>query len=111
LLFGRDIVKHESRRVLGIRAIRKGTAKQVKVGGRTLAVFNVGGTYYAIDDARPHRGASLAEGDVAGNEVTCPWHGARFDMSSGAHLSPPAPRGVTAYKVQVVGDEIQVEVP
>jgi nitrite reductase/ring-hydroxylating ferredoxin subunit len=94
-----------------VQQVPAGTAKQVKVSGRTLAVFNVGGTYYAIDDACPHRGASLAEGDVAGNEVTCPWHGARFDMGTGAHLSPPAPRGVTAYKVQVVGDEIQVEVP
>ncbi len=94
-----------------VQEVPAGTAKQVQVGGRTLALFNVNGSYYAIDDACPHRGASLAEGDVAGNEVTCPWHGARFDITSGAHLSPPAPRGVTAYKVQVVGDEIQVELP
>ncbi len=94
-----------------VQEVPAGTAKQVQVGSRTLALFNVNGSYYAIDDACPHRGASLAEGDVAGNEVTCPWHGARFDMSSGAHLSPPAPRGVTAYKVQVVGDEIQIDVP
>ena len=94
-----------------VQEVPEGTAKQVQVGGRTLALFHVGGAYHAIDDTCPHRGASLAEGDVAGNEVTCPWHGARFDLTTGAHLCPPARNGVTAYKVQVVGDEVQIEVP
>lgn len=94
-----------------VQEVSEGGARQVQVGGRTLALFHVNGAYYAIDDACPHRGASLAEGDAAGNEVTCPWHGARFDLTTGAHLCPPARSGVTAYKVQVVGDEIQIDVP
>ena len=88
-----------------------GGAKQARVGGKTLAVFNVDGTFYAIDDTCPHRGAPLSEGMVAGKEVTCPWHAARFDLTTGAHLCPPARADVHAYKVQVVGDEVQVEVP
>jgi nitrite reductase/ring-hydroxylating ferredoxin subunit len=98
-------------RVAGVQEIPPGKAKQATVGGKTLAVFNVGGTFYAIDDTCPHRGAPLWEGTLAGSEVTCPWHGARFDVTSGAHLCPPARSGVTAYKVQVVGDEVQVDVP
>lgn len=94
-----------------VQEVPAGSVKQVQVGGRTLALFHLGDTYHAIDDACPHRGASLAEGDVAGNEVTCPWHGARFDLTTGANLCPPARSGVTAYKVQVVGDEIQIDVP
>jgi 3-phenylpropionate/trans-cinnamate dioxygenase ferredoxin subunit len=94
-----------------VQEVPAGTARQVTLGGRTVALFNVGGTFYAIDDTCPHRGAPLSEGDVEGQEVTCPWHGARFDLTSGAHLCPPAPRSVTAYKVQVVGDEVQVDVP
>src|SRR5438132_762911 len=90
--------------------ISAGQGKQVTVAGKTLALFNVDGTYFAVDNACTHRGAPLAEGMCHATEVECPWHGARFDLTTGAHLSPPAPRGVTAYKVQLVGDEIQIEV-
>ncbi len=97
--------------VARIQEIADGKGKQVTANGRKLAVFNCGGTFYAIDDTCPHRGAPLSEGSVAGTEVTCPWHGARFDLTSGAHQCPPASNGVTAYKVQVVGDAVEVDVP
>jgi 3-phenylpropionate/trans-cinnamate dioxygenase ferredoxin component len=90
--------------------IPPGKAKQVIVNGRTLAVFNVNGTFYAIDGICTHRSAPLAEGECEGSEVVCPFHGARFDLTTGAVLSPPARSGVRAYPVQVVGDEVQVEV-
>lgn len=98
-------------KVATVHEIPPGKAKQVKVGGRAVALFNVEGNFYAIDDTCPHRGAPLWEGEVEGHEVTCPWHGARFDVTTGAHLCPPAARGVPAYKVQVVGEEVQVDVP
>ena len=82
-----------------------------QVGDHEVAVCNVGGDFYAIDDLCTHRGASLTEGACRGTEVICPWHGARFDVRTGASLSPPASRSVAAYKVQVVGNEIQVDVP
>lgn len=87
-----------------------GTAKQVKVGGKTVAVFHVNGTFYAIDDTCPHRGAPLSEGELEGHEVVCPWHAAAFDVTTGAHLSPPARSDVACYKVQIVGDDVQVDV-
>jgi nitrite reductase/ring-hydroxylating ferredoxin subunit len=90
--------------------ILPGQAKQVIVAGKTLALFNVDGSFYAIDNQCTHRGAPLAEGECTGTVVECPWHGAHFDLCTGAHLSPPAPSDVTAYKVQVVGDEVQVDV-
>jgi nitrite reductase/ring-hydroxylating ferredoxin subunit len=96
-------------KVATVAEVPPGHAKQVTVNNRPIAVFNVGGTYYAIDDTCTHRGASLAEGTLQGTEVTCPWHGARFDLISGAPLGPPAPHGVAVFRVQVVGDEIQVE--
>jgi nitrite reductase/ring-hydroxylating ferredoxin subunit len=97
-------------RVAALSEVPPGTAKQVRVSGRSLALFNVGGTLYALEDVCPHRGAPLSEGECEGTEVICPWHGARFDLTSGNHLSPPAPRGVAAFRVQVVGDEVQVDV-
>lgn len=90
--------------------IPNGMGKQVVVAGRNVALFNVEGTYYAIDDTCPHRGAPLSEGTLEGAELTCPWHGARFDVTSGSVLCPPARSGVRVHKVQVVGEEIQIEV-
>jgi nitrite reductase/ring-hydroxylating ferredoxin subunit len=98
-------------KVATVQEVPPGKAKQATINGRTIAVFNVAGSFQAIADTCPHRGAPLSEGDVSGTEVTCPWHGARFDLTSGAHLCPPATTGVASYKVQVVGDEVQVEVP
>lgn len=93
-----------------VSEVPPGHAKQAKVGDKTLAIFNVNGSFYAIDDTCPHRGASLAEGSLEGHEVTCPWHAAIFDVTTGAHLSPPARSDVACYKVQVVGDQVQVDI-
>jgi nitrite reductase/ring-hydroxylating ferredoxin subunit len=97
-------------KVAAVHEVPPGKAKQVKVNGRAIGVFNVNGTFYAIEDTCTHRGAPLSEGECDGTEVICPWHGARFDLTTGAHHSPPAPRGVAAYKVQVAGDEVQVDI-
>ncbi len=97
-------------KVATLEEVPPGKAKQVHVAGRVLALFNVNGTILAIDDACPHRGAPLSEGPVAGTEVVCPWHMARFDLCTGAHLSPPAKSGVATYRVQVIENEIQVDV-
>ncbi len=98
-------------KVATVQEVPDGKAKQATVNGRKIAVFNVGGVFYAIDDTCPHRGGPLSEGELLGNEVVCPWHAARFDLTSGVHLSPPARNDVACYKTQVVGDEVQVDVP
>jgi nitrite reductase/ring-hydroxylating ferredoxin subunit len=82
----------------------------VEAGGKKLALFRVGDRCYAIDDICPHRDAPLHEGYVEGLEVECPWHASRFHLETGAHRHPPAKRGVTAYRVRVVADEVQVEI-
>jgi 3-phenylpropionate/trans-cinnamate dioxygenase ferredoxin subunit len=88
-----------------------GKAAAFTVEGLTIALFNVAGTYYAIDDSCPHSGGPLSEGDVQVKDlkVTCPWHGANFDLKTGAVLSPPAFDGVRSYKVVVNGNDIQIE--
>jgi 3-phenylpropionate/trans-cinnamate dioxygenase ferredoxin subunit len=52
----------------------------------------------------------LSEGEVEGAEVTCPWHGAKFDIRTGAVLGPPAPQGVKSYPVRVTGADVEIEV-
>jgi nitrite reductase/ring-hydroxylating ferredoxin subunit len=93
-----------------ITEIPPGKAKQVEVNGHKIALFHVGESFYAIDDTCTHRGGPLSEGAVEGTKVTCPWHGAQFDLTTGRHLTPPAPSDVNSYQVQVVGDEVQIDV-
>src|SRR5690348_9712328 len=97
-------------KVATVQEIPPGCGREVAAGGKTLAVFNDGGTLYAIDNECTHSGAPLAEGDCAGGQVVCPWHGARFNLTTGEALSRPATRGVKAYPVRVVGEEVQVDV-
>jgi len=86
-----------------------GQAKKAEVVGKTIALFNLGGTYHAIADTCTHRGGPLSEGEVEGHVVTCPWHGAKFDITSGEVLGPPAPAGVASYPTRVNGSDIEVE--
>ena len=89
--------------------IAPGEAKAVEAGGKTIALFNVAGTFYTIDDTCTHRGGPLSEGTIEGTEVTCPWHGAVFDVTTGAVLAMPAPRRVARYTVRVNGEDIELE--
>jgi len=101
----------EMLKVAETKDVPPGTAIAVDVSGQKVALFNADGTYYAIDDTCTHAGGPLSEGDVNGTEVTCPWHGANFDVCTGKNLSPPAPQEVACYEVRVDGEDIQVEIP
>jgi nitrite reductase (NADH) small subunit len=59
-----------------------GQAAAFTIEGQKIALFNVEGTYYAIGDTCTHRGGPLSEGDVRGTRITCPWHGADFDLKN-----------------------------
>ena len=90
--------------------IAPGRGKMVEVSGKKIALFNVEGSFYAIDDTCTHRGGPLSEGVLEGKKVTCPWHGATYDVTTGEVLAPPAPKGVARYNVRVEGTDIEVEV-
>ena len=85
-------------------------AKLVEVEGQKIALFRVDGAFYALSDTCTHRGGPLSEGTVEGAEVTCPWHGAKFDIRTGAVLGPPAPQGVKSYPARVTGADVEIEV-
>ncbi|HVN81060.1 MAG TPA: non-heme iron oxygenase ferredoxin subunit [Terriglobia bacterium] len=97
-------------RVAGVQEIAPNTALAVEVKGQPIAIFNVGGNYYAIGDTCTHRGGPLSQGVIEGSTVTCPWHGATFDITTGKVLTPPAPQGVGSYKVVVEGNDIKIEI-
>ena len=80
-----------------------------EMGRRWVALYNVDGEHYAIEDVCTHDGGPLAEGKREGRIVECPRHGARFDIITGEALSGPAGTiDIPAYDVRIVGDEIQV---
>jgi len=86
-----------------------GTGKVVQVDGRNFALFNVEGTFFAIDNTCTHRGGPLGEGKLSADTVECPWHGALFNVKTGAVTRSPAPAGVRSFPVKVEGNDILVE--
>lgn len=96
-------------KVASASELPRGSSKLVEANGQAVALFNVDGEYFAIDDACPHAGGPLNEGDLDGNVVTCPWHGAQFDVTTGKVLCAPARSDVASYPVTVVGDDVLVE--
>src|SRR5437016_14603972 len=86
--------------------VRAGTGKAVTVDGQHVALFNVNGTFDAIDDACTHEEASLAAGAVYGEIVACPKHGSRFHLPTGRVLSLPAVVPVSTYQVKVEDGQV-----
>ena len=86
-----------------------GTISVHEVDGVRIALCNVNGRFYAIDDVCTHDGGPLDQGELQGNLVECPRHGAKFNVETGAAVVLPAVRPVKTYKVQVVGDDVQVQ--
>lgn len=91
--------------------IPPGTGRTVEVKGVWIALFNVDGTFYAVDNACPHAGGPLGEGKLRdGGLVECPWHGWRFSIATGQRVGNPNFE-VPCCTVRVVGTEVQVALP
>ena len=88
--------------------IEPGAGKTVDVEGTPVALFNLGGTYYAVHNTCRHRGGPLGEGgELAGSVVTCPWHGWQYDVTTAEKIANPEIR-VEKFAVRVEGDDILV---
>ncbi len=81
---------------------------QVNVNGKEIALYNLGGTFYATGDTCTHAFASLADGYIEGDRIECPLHGACFDIRTGEVKTPPASANLDTYPVKVEGDTIYV---
>jgi nitrite reductase (NADH) small subunit len=82
----------------------------VSFGAREVALFNVEGVVYAVDNCCPHRGGPLSEGDLEGSLVYCPLHAWNFDLRTGVSPTYPAAK-VQTFPVRILGDEIQLAAP
>jgi nitrite reductase/ring-hydroxylating ferredoxin subunit len=86
-----------------------GTVREFQIEGRAVALANVEGKIYAINNTCLHRGGPLGQGTLHGKVVTCPWHGWQFDVTTGKVVANPQ-AGVDCYGVEVRGEDIFVAV-
>ena len=86
-------------------------AKQVRIGDLLLAIYNVGGEFYATDDTCTHALASLADGYIEDGCVECPLHAGLFEVSTGKAQGVPVTEDIKTYPVRVEGTDIYVEIP
>lgn len=90
--------------------VAENSVRVFEVGGRSIALANYGGEFYAVDNLCTHDNGPLGEGRLYEGTVECPRHGARFDVKSGAVKALPAVRPVRTYPVQVEGNDVLVDV-
>lgn len=89
--------------------IPEGEGRCFDVGDQQVAIFNVEGTYYALDNVCPHQGGPLGEGELDGKMVTCPWHAWDFDVTTGENSEDPDEKQAV-FAVKVNGDDVLVKV-
>ncbi len=83
----------------------------IEIDNQPIVIFNIAGQFFAIGDVCSHDNGPVGEGDLEGDEVICPRHGARFDLRSGKALALPAVEDIPAYPVRVVAGRIEIGLP
>jgi nitrite reductase (NADH) small subunit len=92
-----------------IADVPAGAVHEFQVAGKALALANVAGKFFAINNTCLHRGGPLGQGSLQGSIVTCPWHGWEYDVTTGKLLQNPS-MGVACYPTEVRGEEIFVDI-
>ena len=85
-----------------------GSLRKLDVGPRPVAVFNVAGAFYAIEDVCSHEWETLSDGEVAGCEIVCPRHAGRFSLITGEALAAPAYEPIATFRVRIADGVVQV---
>ncbi len=98
-------------KIADVALVPPGAGKVVQAASREIALFNLQGTFYALDNRCTHVGGPLGEGKVEGTIVTCPWHGSQFDITTGEVVKGPARRPVAAFPVHVEGNDVMADIP
>jgi 3-phenylpropionate/trans-cinnamate dioxygenase ferredoxin subunit len=96
-------------KIADVEAVAPGKVRYVEVEGKRLALCNVDGAFYLIDDVCTHDGGSLDQGELMGYDIECPRHGARFDVRTGRVRALPAIIPIKTYPVQVQDGAVYVD--
>jgi nitrite reductase/ring-hydroxylating ferredoxin subunit len=95
-------------KVAKVSELPPGTAREFQADGKIIALFNVDGSYYALDNTCLHRGGPLGQGTLEGETVTCPWHGWQYNVQTGEAVFNEQIK-VQSFPVKVEGEDILVE--
>lgn len=95
-------------RVADLNEIADGSSKIVNASGRSIAIFRINNQYFAVANSCLHRGGPLGEGEVRNYEVTCPWHGWRFNLINGAFSLIPTLK-IKTFPVKETADGVFIE--
>ncbi|HCG91611.1 MAG TPA: Rieske (2Fe-2S) protein [Dehalococcoidia bacterium] len=95
-------------KVASLEEIDDGHTISIEIGDDQVLVANVGGVIYATDDVCSHAYAMLSEGDLDGDQIECPLHGALFSLKTGEPSSPPASEPIRTFQVEIDGNDIYV---
>ena len=98
-------------KVAEVSELGPGDMKRVNVGNDEVLLVNVDGAIHACDDVCTHSYYSLSEGDLSGEEIECALHGALFNVTTGAVITPPAVVPLRIFQVRIEGDDILVGPP
>lgn len=94
--------------VIAENALANGENIIVDVDGTDVAVFKLDGQFYAIEDVCTHDGAEIASGQLEGDEIICPRHGARFCLKTGAVKAAPAYEAISCFPIRIENGRVQV---
>jgi 3-phenylpropionate/trans-cinnamate dioxygenase ferredoxin subunit len=106
-----DPEKCEFLSVAAVEELPSGDRLFIEVDDQEIVLFNVAGVYYAILDVCSHDDGPLGDGDLDGYEVSCPRHGAHFDIRTGEALSLPAVVDIPAFPTRVKDGQIEIGLP
>jgi nitrite reductase (NADH) small subunit len=95
-------------RTIKVDELPPGTVRELYIEGKAVAVANVAGKIFAINNTCLHRGGPLGQGLLEGKVVTCPWHGWQFDVTTGTAVQNPA-AGVDCYAAEVRGQDLFID--
>jgi nitrite reductase/ring-hydroxylating ferredoxin subunit len=91
--------------------VQDGKLMHITAGGKEIVVTKLDGNYYAMDNVCSHAGADLHEGELSNNELTCPWHGAKWDIKTGNLISfPQKLKPLQSHKILIENDTLYVEI-
>jgi 3-phenylpropionate/trans-cinnamate dioxygenase ferredoxin subunit len=87
-----------------------GTRRVLDIDGQGIIIINLAGNFYALEDRCSHDDSPLHEGEIEGDEIICPWHGARFCLKTGEVTEPPAYEDIRCYETRITDDMVQIKI-
>lgn len=105
-----DLNQYHFYPVTSVDDLPSGERLFIEINGDPVVIFNIAGSFYAIADVCTHDDGPLGEGELDGFQITCPRHGAKFDVRTGKALTLPAVLNTNTYPIRVVGDTIEIGV-